>query len=299
MNLIDIASWQTGMDLNTMFQKNPALDGIIVKLTQGITYVNPPAADWLRWLSDNGKPFGVYHYLDIYGAEAEAEHFAKNAKPYIGKAVLAIDYEGNTLQKGTGYLKACLDKVYELTGVKPLVYCSQSVTQSQNFSAIAAAGYQLWMAQYADMNTVNGFVESPWHKGSVEPFSGYVMHQYTSCGRLDGWSGNLDFDLFNGSAQDWYALAGKKEKEPEPAPAPTPTPTPTKKKVDPKVVMDVLDNKYGIRTERVRKLKAAGYDPDEVQKKINELYNIANKVKGTVSGNLRYWECIGRILEDL
>ena len=69
-----------------------------------------------------------------------------------------------------------------------------------------------------------------------------------------------------------------------------------KKKVSPQVIADVLDNKYGIKDERRRKLSAAGYDPDEVQAKINELYGIAGKVKPTLSGNLDYLDCIGKIL---
>lgn len=295
MNLIDIASWQAGLDLATMFSKNPSLGGVIVKMTQGTGYVNPEAAKWVDWLVKKKKPLGLYHYLDTAGAEAEAKHFVSNAKPYIGKAVLAIDYEGDTLRMGTGYLKACLDEVYRLTGVKPLVYCSQSVTQSQNFSAIASAGYRLWMAQYASMSPVAGFTENPWHKGSVSPFDGFIMQQYTSNGKLNGWSAGLDFDKFFGDAAGWAALAGGSV-EPAPSPSPDPEPTPGKKKVSPQVIADVLENKYGIKDERRRKLTSAGYDPDEVQAKINELYGIAGKVKPTLSGNLNYLDCIGKIL---
>ena len=85
MNIIDIASYQGGMVLKIMFDRNPSLDGVIVKLTQGTSFVTPQAKDWLDWLVSNNKPFGLYHYLDLYGAEAEAQHFAAKAKPYIGK----------------------------------------------------------------------------------------------------------------------------------------------------------------------------------------------------------------------
>ena len=46
MNLIDIASWQQGLDLKSAFTLNPALDGVIVKVSQGTGYVNPPAKAW-------------------------------------------------------------------------------------------------------------------------------------------------------------------------------------------------------------------------------------------------------------
>lgn len=44
----------------------------------------------------------------------------------------------------------------------------------------------------------------------------------------------------------------------------------TKKSVD-EIAKEVIDGKWGNGDERVAKLKAAGYDPDAVQKKVNEL----------------------------
>ena len=293
MNLIDIASWQSGMNLANMFAENPALDGVVVKLTQGTAYVNPDANAWITWLTLNQKPFGTYHYLDGSGAKAEAQHYAAEAKKWPG-GVLALDYEDAVLNKGTGYLKECLDEVYRLTGIKPLVYCSQiSALEAQDFSAIAAAGYKLWVAQYADYNPVNGFISNPWHTGTPAPFAEYTMRQYTSCGRLNGWGKNLDFDLFYGTAEDWKALAEAGE-------SPAPTPTPSKPKgPDPQVITDILDGKYGTGQERVQKLTAAGYNAVAVQKKVNELYGIALTLKKKLAGNEQYTDQIFWIVRQL
>lgn len=293
MNLIDIASWQQGMDMASMFRLNPALDGVIVKVSQGTGYVNPYAKAWLDWLTASGKPAGTYHYLDLMGAEAEARHYVENVKPWLGRTALAIDYEDTTLSKGTGYLKACLDEVYRLTGVKPMVYCSQSVTQAQDFGAIAAAGYRLWVAQYADFKIVNGFISTPWQKGSVAPFPGYIMQQYTSCGHLNGWDKNLDFDLFRGTAADWAALYGGTAPEPEPEPEPT-----VLKGPDPVVINEILDNKYGVGAAREKKLREAGYDPQKCQAKVNELYAIAAKIKPLVAGQMDYLNQIIKIVRQ-
>lgn len=295
MNFIDIASWQAGMDLSVMFAKNPDLDGVIVKVSQGTGYTNPYAKAWLDWLIANNKCVGTYHYLDLMGAEAEARHYVESVRPWMGKVALAIDYEESTLSKGTAYLKACLDEVYRLTGIRPLVYCSQSVVQTQNFQDIARAGYRLWMAQYADMATVNGFVDNPWHSGSVAPFNGYVMQQYTSCGRLNGWDKNLDFDKFFGNASDWSALYGGAQ----PAPEPTPEPPKKLKGVDPTVVADVLAGRYGIGSARYKALTAAGYDAQAVQNKINELYILADKIKPRLKGNMEYLNSVVKIVRSL
>lgn len=269
MNIIDISNWQFGLNLQTLFNQNHSLDGVVVKCSGGVSYINPSCEGWATWLVENGKPFGLYHYLDDDGkgssGAAEAAYFVKQAKPYIGKAILFADYEGNALKKGTGYLKEFLDAVLEMTGVRPAVYCSLSVVQSQDFTAIANAGYKLWVAQYADMQPVYGFVDNPWQKGSVSPFASYVMHQYTSCGHLNGWDGNLDFDKFTGSYAAWVELARGDE----------PAPHPSLKPADPVVVSEVVAGKYGNGTERVTALREAGYDPESVQNMVNECYATA------------------------
>ena len=289
INLIDIASYQQGISLPVLYDSNPALNGVIVKVSEGTGYVNPCAKEWLDWLMENGKVAGTYHYLNLMGAEVEARHYVESVKPWLGKVTLAIDYEDTTLNKGTGYLKACLDEVYRLTGVKPFVYCSQSsALEAQNFTAIAEAGYPLWVAQYADYALVYGFLENPWYRGKPTPFSSYSMRQYTSSGRLNGWGKNLDFDKFYGTVEDWNKLCvGKSEPPVEP------------KKVDPVVVTDVLAGKYGIGSEREAGLIAAGYDPKSVQDKINELYGVAAKVKPLVQSNWAYINSILKIVKTM
>lgn len=296
MNLIDIASWQAGLSLPALFQNNPALDGVIVKLSQGTGYVNPEADAWLKWLIANGKPFGTYHYLDKFGAKAEAQHYASLLAKYPG-GVPAIDYEEATLDMGTGYLKECLDEVYRLTGVKPLVYCSLSVTNQQDFSAIAAAGYKLWMAQYADFNAVHGFLDKPWQSGKPGYFDGFVMHQYTSQGYLIGWYSSLDFNKFSGSVSAWKALAGGSA--PEPAPVPEPQPAPGKMGPDQAVISAVLHGQYGNNQERVSRLESAGYDATMVQRKINELYGTALSWKKKLGDNDQYINSILYIMRNL
>lgn len=302
MNFIDIASYQGGMNLNSMFQKNPSLGGVIVKVSEGTYYTNPEAKAWLDWLVANGKPAGTYHYLAKNGAEAEARFYVDNVKPWLGNVALAIDYEEGTLAMGTGYLKACLDEVFRLTGVKPMVYCSQiQALESQDFSAIAAAGYPLWVAQYANHNPVRAFIENPWHTGTSAPFPKYTMRQYTDSGYLLGWSKNLDFDLFYGDAADWAALYGGTAPQPTPELTPDPTPAPVTpyKPADPDIVLRTLKNEFGIGTERIMNLREAGYDPDSVQKKINQIYLIAGNVKKDIGNDMSYLNSILWIVRSI
>lgn len=296
MNLIDISSHQSGMDLAKMFRLNPGLDGVIVKISEGTGYVNPDAKAWLDWLAANGKPAGTYHYLRKAGAAAEARYYVEHVKPWLGKVALAVDYEEDTLSMGTGYVKTFLDEVQRLTGVKPLVYCSQIQTlEAQDFREIATAGYPLWVAQYPNHNPVRGFLTDPWHTGTSAPFSRYTMRQYTDSGYLNGWENNLDFDLLYGSTSDWAALYNGTAPEPTPAPQPAPG----KMGPDQSVISDVLHGKYGNGQDRISRLETAGYDADAVQRKINELYGIALSWKKKLGDNDQYINSVLYIMRNL
>ena len=206
MNGIDISSWQAGIDIS----KLTTTQFVIVKATGGIGYTNPYFISQLQAALANGKLGGAYHYARETGykgtAKAEAAYFYDRVKDNIGKIVLALDWEAE-LSLGPAWALEWLDEVYRLTGVKPILYTSQSVCASYNWTAVANAGYKLWLAQYAN-NNPTGYQSDPWQRGSVGAFGGYVMHQYTGTGRLAGYNGYLDLNLFYGGAGDWAALAG-------------------------------------------------------------------------------------------
>lgn len=300
MNFIDISSWQKGLDLSTLFKVNPDLGGVVVKTSGGASYVQDTADPWIQWLIQHDKCWGFYHYLDDdmqhSSGAIEARFWVANTKNYFGHGVPFADYEGQAAQRGTKYLYEFLDTVRLLTGVKPGVYCSLSVVQSQDFSRIAGEGYPLWVAQYPDMDIQYGFLDKPWQKGSVVPFSRYIMHQYSGNGRLNGYSGALDLDKFYGTAEDWKALAAGGA---EPSPAPAPAPAPVKKPCSPEVIMDVLHGVYGTGQARVNALNQAGFDAIEVQNKVNELYGIAQSCARYIKGNMDYLNAIEWILKCL
>ena len=296
MNFIDISGWQYGLNLKNLFEVNPLLDGVIVKATGGAGYVQSTCDPWVQEMIRMGKPWGFYHFLDddsrAAGGKAEAEFFVENCRNYFGIGVPAADYEYPATELGPEYLKEFLDTVYSLTGIKPMVYCSLSVIHEQDLSEIAKAGYPLWLAQYANINGT-GIQESPWQSGSVYPFSRYWMHQYSGYGRLNGYSGNLDLDKFYGDIFDWKLLASGEMELP-----PVDVDDDVNKAVNPEIVAEVLDGKYGIGDERIRKLAQAGYDPKEVQSKINELYAKAPELRKLKAETGPYFDLLIRIATE-
>ena len=198
---IDISKWQGDINLS----KVPC-DFVIVKATQANNYVSPYFKKKVDEALSLGKLVGVYHYVAKgVGAENEAKFFVDTIKPYIGKVVLFIDWEGDQNPKfgDSSYVLAIMDKVYELTKVKPLIYQSKSVCRTSGMDKIAAK-YNLWCAQYASKEIQNGYRENPWtdNKG-FGPWNFVYVYQYTSKGRLPGYNGDLDLDKCYGTKEDW------------------------------------------------------------------------------------------------
>ena len=210
LNGVDISAYQSGINISALSNT----DFVIVKATQGTNYTNPYFTTHIDAALAAGKKVGAYHYADGVGATAEADYFVSVIKPYLGKIALFLDWETgsdssskNAAWGNISYAKQWLDRVKELTGVAPLVYTSQSVASGSDWSSVSGAGYKLWLAQYASMNPINGYKDSPWQSGSVGAFGSYVMHQY-GIGYVTGYSGQIDMDKFYGSASDWDAMAG-------------------------------------------------------------------------------------------
>ena len=210
LNGIDIASWQAGINL----YKVPA-DFVIVKATGGTGYTNPYWKGMANDTLNSGKLLGLYHFARESGcrgsATAEADYFVNAISGYVGKAVLVLDYEAEAIDQGPGWAKAWLDRVYQRTGVRPMIYMSKSVANSQNWSQVAPS-YKLWGAQYLYRyynNPQTGYVADPELASGWGPWGKPTIYQYNSTSYLVGWDSSLDMNKFYGNQNDWRKLAAK------------------------------------------------------------------------------------------
>lgn len=204
MNGIDVSGWQKGINLS----KVPA-DFVIIKATQGTSFINSDCDRAYQQAKAAGRLLGVYHYFSGGDPAKEAEHFVNNIKGYIGDAILVLDWEGEQNAKfsqGPAVAKPFLDKVRDLTGVKPLIYMSKSVCRQHNWAAVAKE-YGLWVAQYANNNTT-GYQANPWTDAKgFGAWGAPAIFQYSSHGRLSGYNGNLDINIAYMDAAAWKAYA--------------------------------------------------------------------------------------------
>lgn len=95
----------------------------------------------------------------------------------------------------------------------PGIYTSKSVLFSYDWAAVAKT-YLLWFAQYPNYEET-GFLSEPWTDGwDFGARDSPLIFQYTGTGRIPGYGGYLDLDLFYGTKADWKRLckaAGTKE----------------------------------------------------------------------------------------
>jgi len=210
LNGIDISSWQGDLVPAQM----ATTDFVIVKATGGIGYINPKFNEHADATIAAGKLLGCYHYARERGcagsAKAEADFFIGAFKPYAGKAIPFLDWEADALSLGPAWALTWLDRVKAKTGVAPGVYMSKSTCRAADWSAVAKK-YPLWVAQYPDYEET-GYQKSPWTDGNgYGAWEKPLLFQYTSSGKVAGYSGRLDLNVFYGSRADWEKRCKKAE----------------------------------------------------------------------------------------
>ena len=242
LNGIDVASYQTGLQP----AKIPC-DFVIVKATQGVTYINPDFHRMADAAIAAGKLLGIYHYGAGGNPISEANFFLDTIKPYIGKAVLALDWEKDENpafgKNDVHWCKEFLDHVKNKTGITSFIYMSKDMgCRAHNWSAVAK-DYPLWGAQYAN-NDSTGYQRYPWTSNTTwGAWDKVTIFQYSSHGRLSGWNKDLDIDLAYMDSKEWAEwAAGKPVKDPFP------------NKSDRDLAVEVLFNAHGVDEARRKKL---------------------------------------------
>ena len=173
---IDISKWNKNVDY-----KSP--DFIIIKASEGVNYKDP-LLDFhynnLNSIKKEDKLYGFYHYARPElgnSGEDEAKSFLSYVGHHAGKCLYVLDWEGNALKYPIEWAIEFLDYVYAHTGVKPLIYCSASVTKT--LQKVYEKDYGLWVAHYG--------VSTP----SIRVYPFWAMWQYTSS--------PIDCNYFNGN----------------------------------------------------------------------------------------------------
>ncbi len=222
LNGIDISSYQSNLDLN-----NIVFDFVLIKATEGTDYINPSCDRHFQQAKALGKKIGVYHYANGNDPIAEADWFFSNCSGYANQAIFVLDWEGDGTEYTVWALKF-LQRLESKLGYKPAIYMSESVVNANDWSAVVAGDYGLWVAKYAgDAPDYNYNMSAAGPEPTVKWWEFFFMWQWSSTGRIDGYDGNLDCNIFYGDKATWDRYAGVQAIV-EPVPEPTTTTTTTK-----------------------------------------------------------------------
>lgn len=261
---IDISHWQAGLDLYAIAD---SIDFVIVKATEGLNYVDKSCDGFFQKALQLGKKVGFYHFARNNDAAAEAQYFYENTKGYVHLGIPVLDWEAD---QSVAWVNTFVEKYHELTGVWPWIYANPWRFRQGEVNKNCGR----WVAGYPK----NGITDINYGVNNSMPYTvnnGLVVAwQFTSSGRLNGYNGNLDMDVYYGDAASWDKYAnpngGAVDTTPQQPSKPAQT-TPSGSTLD--LVYHIVSNNI---TGNARK-KYCGARYDEVQDFINHIYEASDK----------------------
>lgn len=167
---------------------------VIIKATEGGTFLDPDFETNLKGARDVGFVCGVYHFYNPdTPAGKQAEFFISNVKLNKGDFAPVVDVErtgrsDKELQEGLAEFLSILEKHY---GAKPVIYSSAKF-RKRHLDSARFNYYPAWIAHY--------YVVRP--DSDVK----WRIWQFTDRGRVDGISEYTDLNVFSGTEADFNSL---------------------------------------------------------------------------------------------
>ena len=181
-------------------------DFVIVKSTQGTSYKYTSFFhNMIKRAMKDGKLIGAYHYAAGNDAVKEADYFISVVKPYIGKILLCLDWEGyqNKAFGSKTWAKKFVDRVKEKTGITCILYTgTDGCNQCANLIGITP----LWFAGYPKPMSTSWKV--PKWKYNLGKWGMPAIWQYTSTNE------KVDRNTTDWTSVEWNKYVGGKT-EPE------------------------------------------------------------------------------------
>lgn len=199
LNGIDISNWQRGFSITN---NKPGF--VIMKATEGTSYVDNSCDGFVQQAIKAGIPFGFYHFANGQDAAKQARFFRNQTKGYENKGIPILDFE-------KPYTNAWIDEFvkeyHAITGVFPWVYMSSDYVNNRGYGSDYVRKYcGLWLAGYPKRYTAYpSDLTCPYkHRGWT-----LAAWQFTDALSIGGMS--VDGNVFYGDTSAWnlYATGGK------------------------------------------------------------------------------------------
>lgn len=210
MLLIDVSNNNGSVDFSRVARAG--IKGVFLKATEGSTFVDATFARRREEAQRAGLYVGAYHFArpdtggaSLFDASTEARHFCSVVKSLRAtdlRPVLDLEH-GTPREAYVPWARQWNAVVRGKLGVGPLFYSYPYYITGLHASW--PIGYGLWLASYGRNDGVRYRASAP------APWKRFVLHQFTSNGRVDGVRGDCDVNYCESLrpllAFPWRALA--------------------------------------------------------------------------------------------
>lgn len=190
---IDVSHYQKSIDWNIIAEQN--VHFAFIKATEGESFRDSLFCKNWGAIKQAGIIRGAYHFFrPSVDAKIQAQNFINWVDMEDGDLAPVLDVEvldhasAHELVKG---VRTWLNKVEEKFLIKPIIYTNQ------NFFNKYLAGhfkeYPIWIARYTN-----------WRYPAIQTEQNWAFWQYGNKGTLNGISGYVDFNVFNGDNNDLH-----------------------------------------------------------------------------------------------
>jgi GH25 family lysozyme M1 (1,4-beta-N-acetylmuramidase) len=198
---IDVSHWQGSINWTKV--KAAGMQFAFMKATESTTYTDTAFATNWAAASSVGMYRGAYHFArpKVGTAPAQAQYFVSRVGSFQGAGTLppVLDLEasgGLSVTALRSWTATWLTTVEQLTGRTPIIYVSPAFWEHYLGDSTAFTRFPLWIAHYG--------VSSPRVPGG---WGSWTFWQRTSSGSVNGISGNVDMNEFNGTTAQLATLA--------------------------------------------------------------------------------------------
>lgn len=194
----DVSKYQSTVDWQRKRAGNVSF--VFIKATEGGDRVDDRFNQHRAGARAAGIPWGAYHfYYFCRPAREQAAWFIRNVPRESGMLPPVLDMEWNHMsptcklrpppETVRSEMRIFLDIVQRHYGKRPIIYTDPLFFDQNGLSAFR--GYPFWLRSTAG---------HPSEKYGPHPF---VFWQYTGTGIVPGVSGDMDINVFNGTAASW------------------------------------------------------------------------------------------------
>jgi GH25 family lysozyme M1 (1,4-beta-N-acetylmuramidase) len=198
---VDVSHWQGTVDWGKV--RSDDVSFAFMKATEGTYYTDPSLARNWAGAEKVGIYRAAYHFArpSVGSAAAQARYFVSKAGKFADKGdlppVLDLEQTGGLSPAALqSWVSTWLTTTEQLTGRTPILYFSPYFWIDHMANSTAFTRYPLWIAHYTSGSPL---VPGGWKT--------WTFWQRTSSGHVNGISGLVDMNRFNGSTKQLATLA--------------------------------------------------------------------------------------------